>query len=400
VYHYVLHFPVRDLLWGPNGLWPYEHFLRAQPFLSVWQISGSEAFFQAVYLGGLAVAVAFTLGWWSRVVGPLHWLMVWSLQERNPFITDGGDNIMRLVLLFLAFVNTGAHLSIDSLRVRQPLHPAWRYCAAAAHNAGVVLILAQLAFLYMSTGLYKVMGELWQNGTALYYILRVDEFSWPGVAEFIYRNPYLVVLGTYGTVLFEVTFLPALLSRWTRYAAALAGVFFHLSIALIMGLVTFGWSMLSLYPLLITDAEYRSLGLWFRRRAHLVVLYDGWCSLCVRSVGIWSAVSPLALVAYVSFRDPGVLELYGVDPEAASRRMIAVAPDGVLREGMDAVIAVVARTVTLWPLMPLLVAARLVAGQRLYDAVARRRPVLLPGACEGRCEIPQRPSGHRGDRRR
>jgi predicted DCC family thiol-disulfide oxidoreductase YuxK len=249
----------------------------------------------------------------------------------------------------------------------------------------------------MSTGLYKVMGELWQNGTAVYYILRVDEFSWPGVAELIYRNPYLVVLGTYSTVLFEVLFLPALLNRWTRYAAGLAGLVFHAGIALLMGLVTFGWSMLSVYPLLLTDAEYRHLSLWFRRRAHLVVLYDGWCPLCVRSVTVWSAVNLFSLVSYVSLREPGVPEIYGVEPERAARRMIAVTADGAVREGIDAVIAVVVRTVVLWPLMPLLVAARLISGQRLYDAVARRRPVLVPGNCEGHCGIPQRPPDTPGD---
>jgi predicted DCC family thiol-disulfide oxidoreductase YuxK len=243
----------------------------------------------------------------------------------------------------------------------------------------------------MSTGLYKVMGELWQNGTAIYYILRVDEFSWPGVAELIYRSPYLVVLGTYGTVLFEVAFLPALFNRWTRYAAAFAGLVFHTGIALLMGLVTFGWSMLSVYPLLLTDAEYRHLSHWFRRRAHLVVLYDGWCPLCVRSVAAWSAVNLFSLVSYVSLREPGVPEIYGVKPEFAARRMIAVAAGGAVREGIDAVIAVVVRTVVLWPLLPPLVAARLISGQRLYDAVARRRPVLVQGNCEGHCGIPQRP---------
>lgn len=217
IYYYVLHLPLREALWGPHGMWPHERFMEAQPFLSVWQLSASPVFFHAVYAVGILIAVAFTFGYWSRLAGILHWVMIWSLQERNPLITDGGDNIMRIVLLFLVLVNTGAHFSLDARRTRWR-SPEWlRQVRAIAHNVGVLLIVVQLSMLYMSTGLYKAMGELWQNGTALYYILRVDEFSWPGVAEFIYRNPYLVVFGTYGTVLFEVVFPPALLNRWTRY---------------------------------------------------------------------------------------------------------------------------------------------------------------------------------------
>lgn len=391
IYYYVLHLPVHEILWGPSGIWPHDRFLESQPFLSVWQLSASPVFSHAVYLVGIAAALAFTLGYRSRLAAALHWLMIWSLQERNPLITDGGDNIMRIVLLFLVLVNTGAHFSLDARRIRRPLPPALRQSMAIVHNVGVLLILAQLSMLYMSTGLYKAMGELWQNGTALYYILRVDEFSWPGVAEFIYRNPYLVVFGTYGTVLFEVVFPPALFNRWTRYAMILIGAGFHMGIALFMGLVTFAWSMLSVYPLLVTDAEYRNLDAWFRRRFELIVFYDGWCALCSRSVRWLRAFDLLSLVQFVSFREPGVVELYGLNPDRAARRMQSLTHGGRAREGMDSVLAIAVRSVLLWPILPLLLAGRLIAGQRFYDALASRRLVLIPGTCEGRCPVEQRP---------
>jgi predicted DCC family thiol-disulfide oxidoreductase YuxK len=392
IYYYVLHLPVRETLWGPGGIWPHDRFLESQPFLSVWQLSASPLFSQAVYLVGIIVALAFTLGYRTRLAAALHWFMIWSLQERNPLITDGGDNIMRIVLLFLILVNTGAYFSLDARRLRRPLPPALRQSLAIVHNVGVLLILAQLAMLYMSTGLYKAMGELWQNGTALYYILRVDEFSWPGVAEFVYRNPYLVVLGTYGTVLFEVAFPPALFNRWTRYAMILIGASFHASIALFMGLVTFAWSMLSVYPVLVTDAEYRNLQAWVRRRLELIVFYDGWCPLCSRSARWLRAFDLLSLVRFVSFREPGVIELYGLDPDRAARRMQSRTHGGRVREGMDSVLAIALRSVLLWPIVPLLWAGRVVAGQRFYDALARRRLVLIPVMCEGRCPAEQQPA--------
>lgn len=392
IYYYVLHLSVREALWGPHGIWPHDRFLESQPFLSVWQLSASPVFSHAVYLVGLVVALAFTLGYRSRLAAVLHWLMIWSLQERNPLITDGGDNIMRIVLLFLVLVNTGAYFSLDARRLRPPLAPVLRQSMAIVHNVGVLLILAQLAMLYMSTGLYKAMGELWQNGTALYYILRVDEFSWPGVAEFVYRNAYLVVLGTYGTVLFEVAFPPALFNRWTRYAMILIGASFHTGIALFMGLVTFAWSMLSVYPLLVTDAEYRHVEGWVRRRFGLVVFYDGWCALCSRSTRWLRALDLLSLVQFVSFREPGVTELYRLDASRAARRMQSVRPEGRVQEGMDTLVAIAVRSILLWPVLPLLVVGRLVAGQRFYDALARRRLVVVPGACEDHCPVAQRPS--------
>jgi predicted DCC family thiol-disulfide oxidoreductase YuxK len=134
---------------------------------------------------------------------------------------------------------------------------------------------------------------------------------------------------------------------------------------------------------------------WIRQRLELAVLYDGWCPLCTRSARWWSRIDLLALVRFVSFRDPGVAALYGLDVERAARRIQAVASDGSVREGMDALIAIAGRSVILWPALPLLVLGRLVAGQRLYDALARRRTILIPGACEEHCQVrqPSRPAG-------
>ena len=398
IYYYTLHYPVRHLLWGPTGLWPYERFMETpHMFFNIWQLSLSPIAFETLYVLGIFVAVAYTIGYWSRMMGVLHWVMIWSLQERNSFIGDGGDNIMRIVLLLLILVNTGAYLSLDALRQNRrerrphPLKETLRPALAVAHNFGVLLILAQLSMMYISTGLYKVMGELWQNGTALYYILRVDEFSWPGVAEFLYRNPYLVVGGTYGTVFFELLFAPSiLLNRWTRYLMIPAGLFFHLGIAAFMGLVTFGWSMLSYYPLLVTDKEYQSVAAWLRERLKLTVFYDGWCQFCRRSIGWLGQFDLFSLVEFVSFRELGVVERYELDAQKAERRMQSIGRNRKISEGMDTMIQIALRSPLLWLLMPLLLLSRLVAGQRAYDAIASRRFVLIPGGCEGHCLLERR----------
>ncbi|MGH2396275.1 MAG: DCC1-like thiol-disulfide oxidoreductase family protein [bacterium] len=397
VYFLILHWPVRHEIFGPEGVWPFEKFLE-DAFLNVFQLSPSPIYFEAIYHLAIAVAVAYALGFWSRLMGVLQWGMIWSLQDRNPFIGDGGDNIMRIVLLFLILANTGAYFSVDAARrarssrsplqrILTPVGPFLGPSLAAVHNVGVCLIVAQLCLLYSSTGLYKVMGELWQNGTALYYILRVDDYSWPGVAELLYRNPYLVVAGTYGTVLFELLFTPSLLRPWTRYLAILAGFSFHVGIALFMGLIGFGWSMVSYYPLLVTDREYWSAVAWIRDRISLKVFYDGWCPLCTSSIKWLGRLDLLSLIDFISFRDRGVAEQYGLDVSRAERRIQSVDTSGKIREGMDVLLQIGLRATALWPVLPLLLLGRLVVGQRGYDALASRRLILVPGACAQHCEL-------------
>jgi len=398
VYYYILHFPVRQVLWGPQALWSYGEFIERGSRLNVWRLGVSQGAADAIYLLGIIVAIAFTVGYRTRLAGALHWFMIRSLQDRTPFVGDGGDNIMRIMLLFLILVDAGAYFSYDarhqSRRVDADAQSPRNQVLAVLHNIGVLLMIGQLSLLYMSTGLYKVMGEVWQNGTALYYVLRVDEFTWPGVADFIYRNPYLVVGGTYGTVLFELLFAPALLNRVTRYMAMAAGTFFHTSIAAVMGLVTFGWSMLSYYPVLISDAEYAAFAQRLGRRLSLTVLYDGCCPFCIRSIRFLERLDAFALIRFVSFRTRELLDTPGIDPKRIEKRIHVVDAGGRISEGIDAMLQIVLRSPLLWPSLPFLFLSRLLQGQAAYDRIASRRFLLMPGACDTHCVLTDDSGAH------
>lgn len=187
---------------------------------------------------------------------------------------------MRLVLFYFMFSSNGPRSGLS----------------AVIHNLSVLAVVVQLCCIYFFTGLYKVMGDMWQTGVAMYYVSRVHWFTWPGVSEVIYQNEYFVVLLTYGTVVFELAFPFLLFNRYARWGAIVAGFTFHAGIAVLMGLLGFSWVMLSLYFLLLTDTEYRTIMEAGRRLKDRVVekrvasssgdvlLYDGDCIACNRFV--------------------------------------------------------------------------------------------------------------------
>jgi predicted DCC family thiol-disulfide oxidoreductase YuxK len=113
----------------------------------------------------------------------------------------------------------------------------------------------------------------------------------------------------------------------------------------------------------------------WRRRLAVRVYYDGWCTLCRRSAGTLRRLDWLGVLELVSFRDEGVAERDGLDLQRLERRMQArPAAGGPVREGMDAVVLVAARLPLLWPVWPLLVAARWTGiGRAAYDWIAARR---------------------------
>lgn len=115
----------------------------------------------------------------------------------------------------------------------------------------------------------------------------------------------------------------------------------------------------------------------------LIVFYDGWCPLCTRVARLWKRLDFLSQLELVSFREPGVARALHVDLQRAERRLICRSQVSNREyEGLDATIQVVLWLPPFWPLLPVLLTARLLGfGQPLYDFIASRRTVLPVGNC-------------------
>ncbi|MDQ3631092.1 MAG: HTTM domain-containing protein [Actinomycetota bacterium] len=267
---YVLHYGDRWLLYGPEAVWSWRDFQSALGDgggFSLYEIAASDAWFTLVFHVGLLVTLLFIVGWRTRLVVPLHWVLTWSLFQRNPVLLDGGDNLLIIVLAYLVAVDCGARMSLDADRQPPDLHRDGASVRAVTllHNAGLLAIVTQVCILYLTSALYKVQGELWQNGTALYYIMRVEDFTLPGFSELFYRNALFVTAGTYATVLFQLAFGFLLLNRWTRVLAFTGAVAMHGGIAVLMGLVTFSCVMIAVEVPLLGDRRLETIGGWLRR---------------------------------------------------------------------------------------------------------------------------------------
>lgn len=253
-------------LWTPDA--PFSHdlaraYLRQARSFSVFTLSAVPMWTIGMLVLTGAVAVAFGLGWRTRVMAPLLAVLVFSLQERNPFITDGGDNLMRILLIYLVLADTGACWSLDARRrARRPANSEsirWQL-GTLLHNAALVLVIFQIIVVYEVAGLAKVRGSLWQNGTAIYYVLRDAQFSpWPELSRLVWQSSLVVNALTWGTVLFQVSF-PLLMLRTLSRRLALAAAFgLHSGIGLLMGLPLFSATMLLAEAVLVTNREWERI---------------------------------------------------------------------------------------------------------------------------------------------
>jgi predicted DCC family thiol-disulfide oxidoreductase YuxK len=116
-----------------------------------------------------------------------------------------------------------------------------------------------------------------------------------------------------------------------------------------------------------------------------LVLYDGACPLCVRSVELLKKLDWLHRLTYWNVRDPGGLPAHHprLDPRRLLQEMHLVVPGGrEVFHGFGAFRWMAWRLPLLWWLLPLLYVPGVPAlGQRLYLWVARNRFRLVP--CHG-----------------
>ncbi|WP_406321170.1 HTTM domain-containing protein [Streptomyces sp. NBC_01637] len=72
--------------------------------------------FEIVYLAAIAASVMLLLGWRTRTASLLFMIGVLALQNRNPFVGNGGDNVIHIMAIYMVFTRCGQVWSLDARR--------------------------------------------------------------------------------------------------------------------------------------------------------------------------------------------------------------------------------------------------------------------------------------------
>ncbi|MBO0652317.1 HTTM domain-containing protein [Streptomyces triculaminicus] len=133
--------------------------------------------------------------------------------------------------------------------------------AHLAHNAALLVIMAEVCLIYATAGWYKVQGSRWQDGTALYYPMHLDYFSpWPGLSHLLAGSGVVVLLLSYGTVAVQVAFPFTLLNRRVKNVLLALMMAEHVGIAVLLGLPFFSLAMIVADAVFLPTSFLRRVG--------------------------------------------------------------------------------------------------------------------------------------------
>ncbi len=208
-------------------------------------------------------AALLLLGCWSRWQCLCIFIWLVSFQHRNGLICDGQDVLIRLMSFYMMWMpldymwsirNVGSVRKWVGKKSNRPVllqvtSTAADHCELAAWTVpsawALRLVQFQVTVIYVSTVVEKLHGVTWRNGTALYYVSRMDDlFGRFPLPAFMFESPQMVAWTTWSVLVVESA-LPVLLwlprLRWLGVALAIG---LHLSIEYAMHVFLFEWLML------------------------------------------------------------------------------------------------------------------------------------------------------------
>jgi hypothetical protein len=280
-------FPYRSITFGEGASW-MDPVQKASDYHEPPLIAGlGSTGFTVFYLFTILIAVLFVLGWRTKLVGPVMLVSWIAIIESGGFLGDQGDNALRIGLILIIFTETSEYWSLDARRRRRAeaqAEPAGRGSAVlhrlrtsgsvlptwfsnTFHNIALVCLAFELVIIYISAGMFKTQGPLWQHGTALYYPLQLPQYEpFPGLTDLFTHVGVIIGVATYMAVFVQLFFPPLLLNRITRRIALVFVVLLHLGIAVLMALPWFSLAMVAFDAIFVSSATYIALEKWLGPR--------------------------------------------------------------------------------------------------------------------------------------
>ncbi|MGY3337378.1 hypothetical protein ACVW0K_003477 [Streptomyces filamentosus] len=203
----------------------------------VWSLDARRAARKAARGEGAAARV--------ELAGPVLWVVLGGFLVAATWFSPVTGEWWIHVLLWVLWLGQGLWWLVEQYAPGEP-RVLLDVLANLAHNATLLVLMAEVCLIYATAGWYKIQGSRWQDGTALFYPLHLDYFTpWPALSELLASSGIMVMLLSYGTVIVQVAFPFTLFKRKVKNVLLVAMMLEHAGIAVLLGLPAFSLAMIA-----------------------------------------------------------------------------------------------------------------------------------------------------------
>ena len=256
------HFFIARWFYADNGIAPLSamhnllrsnRFSLMDAFTKTWMV---DIFF-ALWV---VVLILYIVGYRTRLITIINFIMIISIHERDIFVLNGADTVIRALAFWQMFLPLGDYYSIDAIRGRIGTFLRTRNLADlrvrddeihTTYAFPLRMMQIQFAMIYLFTSILKLPGFAWQQGTAIYYAMQVKSLVLP-TGDLLLQAPLPILKAiSYQSIITELVFFWFVFSPiaqpYLRITALILGTMLHLGIAGMMSIGNFSAVMISGY---------------------------------------------------------------------------------------------------------------------------------------------------------
>lgn len=227
--------------------WEYKELLYMSKSFFVHEESGFFNFFninsilirenfQFFYLTYITLILLYFFGIGKNITAFFLFLFYEVLQNLCPSILNGGDNLLKFIMIYMIFIDSYNYFSIKpKVFTNTELYKFNIFLS----NLGGYSICIHLCLAYFISAIHKIHADIWFNGVATYYTLSLERFRGTSYNLSLAKNALFVTISTYMTILIEL-FYPALI--WfnkTKKTMIILAIILHTSIYIFMMIYDF-----------------------------------------------------------------------------------------------------------------------------------------------------------------
>jgi hypothetical protein len=243
IFLYILQFlPIAASYFGPgNYMVPY--YKSSNIFLKPLNLLEGDQYSKYYLLflyGVLASIIAFFFLPLKRLSLVITYILLMNMYHKTAPLQNGGFSLLTMVLFMLLFIDE------NSVNIKNYY---WKTLKISIANFSLLAIKLQVVVLYLVASYYKLQGTTWLDGTAFYYVLYNDMYTHPLFTDLFIDNTFVIKVVSWFTILFQLLFPILVWIKKIKNIMLFAGIFLHLMIAWVNGIVDFGIIMILMYTL-------------------------------------------------------------------------------------------------------------------------------------------------------
>jgi len=237
LFQLAIHLKNYQSLYGLQSIYPFSESKKTKNkyFSIFFYIPEKDFFHRLVFISGCIASLTLFFGLFISFSSTILWVIFLSIYNRNRYIGNAGDTILRFVLFFMIF-------SPDN---PSEINIPWAFR----------LMQILVAIVYLKNVYWKLKGYMWRQGNAVYHALSCNHYQKIDITNTLLHNKLFYRFATYFTLISEFSMGALVWFDECRLIILLSIFLLHLGIFIFMYIELFEIIMIANLILFLKPEE-------------------------------------------------------------------------------------------------------------------------------------------------